>query len=81
MHINVEGSAPSGEPEVFATVTPGGVDDIFVDQDRSIYVATRAEEILRADETGQVSHFSDEGCEGCTSLAVDRSHGPRACSF
>lgn len=75
LRIALDDAGKPGEPEIFATLTPGRVDDIHIDNDGTIYVASHAEEILSVGVDGQVTVIAREHCGGCTSLVVDRAHG------
>lgn len=69
LKVSLTGSAPGGEPTLFAKTGP--IDDFTIGEDGTIYATSHAEAILRISPSGEVSEVLKNGCDACTSIFFD----------
>ena len=63
------GDRPAGTPQPY--LAPGKVDDFAFGDDGTAYVATHADQLLAVRSDGTVTTLLADGCESCTSVALD----------
>jgi hypothetical protein len=65
--IDAKGNA-SAKPQLL--VQSGPVDDFAIDNDGTVYASTHGDRLLKISPVGAVTAILDEGCDGCTSVAI-----------
>lgn len=71
--VRLDGDSPGGAPELIART--GAIDDFAFLPDGSIAAATHGDKLIRIGADGAIGDILADGCDGCTSVALDRRSG------
>jgi sugar lactone lactonase YvrE len=71
--VRLDGELPAGAPELVART--GAIDDFAFLPDGSVAAATHGDKLIRIAADGSISEILTDGCDGCTSVALDRRSG------